>query len=349
MENEQVTQASVNEGSVHEEQPMPQQSLPEGEPSREQLREAAQRAVREKQEAAEGAVRPAEPEKPATNYEALHTKALVDIGKKDLENRRLKEQMKALETQLQEHQSIFERLKDPEQSLEALKAVGTSYSELTNHLVSAEKPPLTPEQEEIRDLKEQVKLLLTDREQREKERQAYQVRQTQQTAENYAKELIEKNAEKYPFLRASEGHVSLVREYQRLMQETGQTPDEHEVAAHLEERYRVAAEKRLSSFVETGIIDKSLEALGYVRTRQNQHKPANGKDSSTNQRQPTLLAGNMGSQQASAQVPTLTNELSATPDSGFDYEAVLKKDKIQRDRELRERARREAAKRGTPL
>lgn len=345
MENEQVTQASVNEGSVHEEQPMPQQKMPEGAPSREQLMEAAQKAVREKQEAPP---EPPEPETPAVDYEARHAKALVDLGKKDLEARRLKQQMKELQTQLEQHQTIFQRLKDPEQSIDALRDAGISYKELTDHVVAGEQPPLTPDQEEIRELREQVKLLLSDREQREQERQAYQARQTQQTAEEYAKDLIEKNADKYPFLKASSAYGRLVHEYRRQMQQTGQEPDEHEVAAQLEENYRVTAEQRLASFADAGILDKHLETLGYVRTSTNQHKPANGQQPGKNQQQPTLPAQNMGSQQVSAQVPTLTNELSATPDTGFNYEAVLKKDKIQRDRELRDRARREAAKRGVP-
>ena len=318
-------------------QPTQQQSAEPEPKSKEQLSQEAWETVNKKreeeaakQQATQQQTAVQDPSESTDELTARYQEAMVKVGKKEKELRELHVQLEQIQKQAQEFEQWKQSLTDPEQRVTFLQSIGISPKDLATSMVLATEEPKTAEQIEREKMAERIAALeqqiTAEREEKEKITQ----QQQQYSVYQYASKLIEDNKDKYPHLAAVGGADRLIAAYRKYQEEypPGQYPDEHEVAA--------AVEKQLSESMRASI--KRLNEYGVL-----QPLLAPDPDQITEQK-PAQQANHLGQKQQAAPAndrPTLTNDLSATPDPGLDYKEILKKEKW-RSQTLRDHAIRRA-------
>ncbi len=314
----------ANEGSVpSDDLGVTQQSTPADQQLRQAGESAAKRAV-ELEEALEkqqlGLIQtPTQDDESRPDFEAKHTQALIEVAKREKQNREMAAQMAEYKAQAEQLQTLQQQLKTPKERLRVLEELGAGYRELTNDVISADEDPLTPEQKEIQQLRAELQTINTTLQTQEEEKEKLIQQQEQANVQGYVKKLVDDNVDKYPFLKSMNQSARIIAEYKQIQAETGLNPDEHEVAAKVEEKLKQAVLGSVNGMAGDGLLEDHLKSLGYVKQQgavAPQQKPAQQANPLTGQ----LLNPKPAPVQ---QTQTLTNGLSATPDEPFDHAAAL--------------------------
>jgi hypothetical protein len=330
----------TEEGAVPRDDLGVEQTTPQEVQLRQAGEQAAQDAVK-REEALDQLIQ--EPEKqleqkPTVNYESKFDEAMVQVGKKDKEVRELKAQMEALQKQAEELQSWQTSIKDPTKRLDFLEKQGVHYRDLTNDWVSKDEEPKTPEQQQMELMRAEIEQLKSAYQTEVEEKQRITQQQEQTNAQQYARNLVETNEDKYPYLKAMNQSGRIIAEYNRRLQELGpnppQLPDEHEVAAAVELKLKQTIENSLQNLASAGLVD------GILQTPNTNQQNANAL-----QQKPAQPANPLGQKQtpkpvSTTQPKTLTNGLSATPETAFDYRDAIRRGD---EKALRENAARRAS------
>ena len=306
-------------------------SQPEPKPTPEQLRQAAVTAVDDKLKQQTDPTPTTEPE-PAEDYTAKYQEAMVKVGRKEKELLDLKAQLESERQKAEQFAQWQEAIKDPSKRMQFFQSQGISHKDLVRDMVESTEEPKTPEQLEKERLAAEIEELRKWRDNVVEQQRQYQEQQQQMSAHQYAAKLVEDNKDKYPLTAALNRSGAIVAEYAKRqeMLPPGQYPDENEVAAYIESQLAETVKGQIQRLKEYGV---PLDGFISPSEQQTEPKPA---------RQASALGRQTQTATVQQDAPTLTNDMSASPDQGFDFNKVLR-DEGPRSRQLVEYAMRKAA------
>ncbi len=258
------------------------------------------------------------------NWQGRHDELAIKYAKKEKDLRVMRQELDQLKPMIEEYKAFQSALSDPSQRLKALEDRGVSYMTLTQDVVGAEQDQPTEEQRQIRALEQQVQALQQQNQLAIEQQQKAEEARKQAAVQEYTRKLVSDNQDKYPYLHALGRHDAVIAEFNRQVEALGPNPpssafpDEHAVAAMVESRFRDAVVAKTKTFAERGLLDDHLKEMGYVK------RQAKKEERITDDRaaKSPLSGQPIQPQQTSV---TLTNDMSATPETPFDHKAAYAK------------------------
>ncbi len=262
---------------------------------------------------------PAEPPKQEQFERMASEYAKLEKRLRELEKGKLPE----LESKAGEYEKLKERLQNPAERYKVAEELGLDYREWADAILNDPDSAKTPEQRKIDALEKRIEDLAKANEAKAEETQKAREQATLQARRDYARKLVEEGGEKYEFTRALDQADALIIKYDQMIGEGHAPESDDAVAAAVEAAFEEQLKKDLQALSGSQRFIKLAAELGFTY----QAKPKGGEPARQDPRAPQsgLAHG----------APTLRNEDSAEPGSGFDYMKAT-------EHEKREHAKRKA-------